>query len=374
MSKGKIYVALTFFLIHFVFISSLTKANETPVLDSIGAKTAYEFHTLIFGIHATDSDGDSIILDADSMPSNSTFIDSGNGSGSFRFVPDYTQAGIYYVTFIASDTAGAQDSEVVQITVIDVDYSTIFVSDTITYQGHVQMQIPVYIDNPDQYIEGFTLYFTIVPNDRAYFTTDHFEVFIDTVCSGLGRPCHPDSIIRVDTTISRIMKIDKNGTLTSDFSILAAHGDIGDTTSPYCVNMSVLGLAPNGDPLGPGFGLLFKLYLDVLCLSDTLLPDTLVFVNVSGTLAQGDTLIKAKRFLSGRPFIFGGVKYGDVNNDNNVSVADVVYLINYLFKGGPSPDPQIEGDANGDGQVSIADVVYLIGYLFKGGSPPHCKL
>jgi hypothetical protein len=125
--------------------------------------------------------------------------------------------------------------------------------------------------------------------------------------------------------------------------------------------------------LGPGFGLLFKLYLDVLCLSDTLLPDTLVFVNVSGTLAQGDTLIKAKRFLPGRPFIFGGVKYGDANNDNNISVADVVYLISYLFKGGQPPNPQIEGDANGDGQVSVADVVYLIGYLFKGGAPPHCK-
>ncbi len=373
MSKGKIYLTVTFFLINLVFVSSLTKANQPPVLDTIGAKTAYEFHTLIFGVHATDADGDSIILETDNMPSNSTFIDSGNGSGSFRFVPDYTQAGVYYVTFIARDTVGAEDSEVVQITVIDVDYSTIFVGDTITYQGHMRMQISVYIDNPDQYIEGFTLDFTLVPNDRAYFSTDHFEVFIDTVCSGLGRPCHPDSIIRVDTTISRVMKIDSNGTLTGDFSILEAHGDAGDTTSPYCLNVSVLGLAPNGEPLGPGFGLLFKLYLDVLCLSDSLLPDTLVFVNVNGTLAQGDTLIKAKRFLPGRPFIFGGVKYGDANSDGNVSVADVVYLISYLFKGGQPPNPQIEGDANGDGQVSVADVVYLISYLFKGGAPPHCK-
>lgn len=372
MSKEKTWIALTFLLVNVIFISSLTKANVPPVLDSIGSKAVYEFHPLIFRVHSTDADGDPIVLETANMPSNSIFYDSGNGSGSFRFTPRYTQAGIYYVTFIARDTAGAADSEVVQITVIDQNYTTIFVGDTITYQGRIQTQVPVYIDNVDQYIEGFQLFFTIVPNDRAYFTTDHFEVFIDTVCSGLGRPCHADSIIRIDTTISRVMKIDRSGSLTSGFSLFKAHGDVGDTTNPYCINMSVLGLAPDGQPLGPGFGLLFRLYLDVLCLSDTLLPDTLVFVNVSGALAQGDTLIKAKMFLPGRPFIFGGVKYGDANNDNNISVSDVVYLISYLFKGGAPPNPKIEGDANGDGQVSVSDVVYLISYLFKGGAPPHC--
>jgi len=253
------------------------------------------------------------------------------------------------------------------------DTTTILVSDTITYQGHIQTQVSVYIDNIDQNIEGFTLLFVIVPNDRAYFTTDHFEVFIDTICSGQGRPCHPDSIIRIDTTISRIVKIDASGSLTSNFSILKAHGEAGDTSSPYCINLTVLGLAPNGEPLGPGFGLLFKLYLDVLCLSDTLpLPDTLVYVNVYGTLAQGDTLIDEKRFLPGRLIILGGVKYGDASGDNSISVSDVIYIIGYLFKGGDPPDPWIEGDANGDGQISVADVIYLINYLFKGGPPPHC--
>jgi hypothetical protein len=54
-------------------------------------------------------------------------------------------------------------------------------------------------------------------------------------------------------------------------------------------------------------------------------------------------------------------------------VGDVVYLINYLFKGGSPPNPLIKGDANGDGKVSIADAVHLINYLFKGGPPPHCQ-
>jgi hypothetical protein len=50
----------------------------------------------------------------------------------------------------------------------------------------------------------------------------------------------------------------------------------------------------------------------------------------------------------------------------------VVYLVSYLFKGGPPPNPLIKGDANGSGKVTVADVVYLISYLFKGGPTPHC--
>lgn len=64
-------------------------------------------------------------------------------------------------------------------------------------------------------------------------------------------------------------------------------------------------------------------------------------------------------------------KAGDANGDNGVTVSDVVYLINYLFKGGAAPDPLEAGDVNCDGTVSVSDVVYLINYLFKGGPPPR---
>jgi len=64
---------------------------------------------------------------------------------------------------------------------------------------------------------------------------------------------------------------------------------------------------------------------------------------------------------------------GDPNSDGSKSVSDVVFLINYLFKGGPEPLPDpVVGDVNEDGDVTVADVVYLINYLFKGGPPPTC--
>lgn len=61
---------------------------------------------------------------------------------------------------------------------------------------------------------------------------------------------------------------------------------------------------------------------------------------------------------------------GDANQDKKVTIADIVYLVSYLFKFGPSPNPIQSGDANCDGKVTIADVVYLVSYLFKHGTVP----
>jgi hypothetical protein len=61
---------------------------------------------------------------------------------------------------------------------------------------------------------------------------------------------------------------------------------------------------------------------------------------------------------------------GDCNSDGNVDVGDVVYLINYLYRSGPVPNPLLSGDANKDGGVDVGDVVYLINYLFRNGPSP----
>jgi hypothetical protein len=61
---------------------------------------------------------------------------------------------------------------------------------------------------------------------------------------------------------------------------------------------------------------------------------------------------------------------GDANGDGVIDIVDVVYLINYLFLGGPPPDPMAAGDATCDGVVDAADVVHLLNYLFVNGPPP----
>ncbi len=65
-------------------------------------------------------------------------------------------------------------------------------------------------------------------------------------------------------------------------------------------------------------------------------------------------------------------KPGDANNDGTVNVGDAVYIIGYIFRGGPVPPCTEEGDANGDGKINIGDAVYIVSYVFRGGLPPLC--
>jgi hypothetical protein len=62
---------------------------------------------------------------------------------------------------------------------------------------------------------------------------------------------------------------------------------------------------------------------------------------------------------------------GDVNSNGVVNIEDVVYLLNYVFIGGPPPSPLKSGDVNRDCVVDIEDVVYLINYFFINGPPPQ---
>ena len=63
---------------------------------------------------------------------------------------------------------------------------------------------------------------------------------------------------------------------------------------------------------------------------------------------------------------------GDVTDDGGVNISDVVYLVAYLYQGGPPPDIMETGDANNDCAVNTADITYLCNYLFAGGSLPEC--
>ncbi|MCH7946408.1 MAG: hypothetical protein IIC66_01275, partial [candidate division Zixibacteria bacterium] len=92
--------------------------NQPPVLAAIGSKSVIEGNILNFGTSATDADGTTPVLSTSALPAGATFIDNGNGSGSFSWTPDFTQAGGYSITFYATD-GFLTDSEVVIITVIE---------------------------------------------------------------------------------------------------------------------------------------------------------------------------------------------------------------------------------------------------------------
>ncbi|MFZ1683292.1 MAG: Ig-like domain-containing protein [Candidatus Zixiibacteriota bacterium] len=95
---------------------TVTNVNQAPVLAAIGAKSVNEGAVLNFNISATDPDGTTPTFTTSALPTNASFIDNGNGTGTFNFAPDFTQAGSYSVTFRSTDGTDI-DSEVVSITV-----------------------------------------------------------------------------------------------------------------------------------------------------------------------------------------------------------------------------------------------------------------
>jgi hypothetical protein len=78
----------------------------------------YEGALLNFEVSAIDPDGTIPFLSAENLPPNAIFEDSGFGEVIFYFWPDFDQAGLYDVTFIATDGV-LSDTAYVTINVLD---------------------------------------------------------------------------------------------------------------------------------------------------------------------------------------------------------------------------------------------------------------
>lgn len=62
---------------------------------------------------------------------------------------------------------------------------------------------------------------------------------------------------------------------------------------------------------------------------------------------------------------------GDVNINGTITSADIIALVNYVFKGGDAPLPcEAAGDVNCTESVTSADIIYLVVHVFKGGPVP----
>jgi len=60
---------------------------------------------------------------------------------------------------------------------------------------------------------------------------------------------------------------------------------------------------------------------------------------------------------------------GDVDGSGMVTSADIIYLVNAVFKSGPPPVGAL-GDINCNLAINSGDIILLVNYVFKGGPPP----
>ena len=102
--------------------------------------------------------------------------------------------------------------------------------------------------------------------------------------------------------------------------------------------------------VGPDTGVTYNVYVNTLATGD---------LNEDNDTVSKQVMSMAEQFIC-----------GDANGDQSVNVGDAVYVINYVFKSGPAPEPLASGETNCDGSVNVGDAVYLINYVFKSGHAP----
>jgi hypothetical protein len=62
---------------------------------------------------------------------------------------------------------------------------------------------------------------------------------------------------------------------------------------------------------------------------------------------------------------------GDVNMSGDITSADIVAMVNFVFKGAAPPQPcEAAGDVNCSAACTSSDIIYLVNFVFKGGPGP----
>jgi hypothetical protein len=109
----------------------------------------------------------------------------------------------------------------------------------------------------------------------------------------------------------------------------------------------------------------------------------LVFLITGTVFSEGDQLIGSATVngsaevaaLEGEKNMTASSKEdicGDANGNGTVNIADASYLVNYLFLGGPPPEPMWTGDVDCDYMVGIPDLVRYIDVILDGNGDFEC--
>jgi hypothetical protein len=263
-----------------------------------------------------------------------------------------------------------------------VDYNT-------AYPGRF-VEIAVLMKNPVP-ICGFDIQFTLGGWDLADFRVD--STYADSESVPIDTCPSPDIVCTVDTCSCgegepdtcacmtwdhftvRDCFLDTVGSLINNWGRISSHCCTPDTNRP-CECVTVLGLSAllncdNAIPPRANYDTLFRLGVDLSCLCDVDTGRKVYFLVSSGFTHFSDDQghkVPFKYYMG--ELLAWWSEPGDANGDGLVSAADLVFLLNYLFQGGPEPCIWEAADPDSSGEVNAADIVWLLNYLFLHGPAP----
>jgi hypothetical protein len=235
---------------------------------------------------------------------------------------------------------------------------------TTGYPGHFA-EIEMWMANLAQ-VCGFNFLIKLRDLDSTYSDSANFHtvnISQDSILIGSDWVDYPVRECFIDTT----------GSLISNFNSLFSRGQPADTTLPDSKYLWVKGWAPpdNCIPVSPSYRVLFKLGVDLSCICDSDTMRWVLFDIPFGYLVdhRGNS-VPFRYYPQGKLFAWVSVP-GDANNDSTVNMADITFLVNYLFGGGDPPCIWEAADPDSSCDVNIGDIIYLVNYLF--GQGPRLK-
>jgi hypothetical protein len=305
------------------------------------------------------------------------------------FVAALVSAAVATESHVMSTATGADASSALQI-ILQLDDATVPVSDAGTW-------LPIYLTNTLQGVGGFEISLLL---DRP----DLFRFQNDTVIETTIACLNPPGCTLFDTTIDTFanVPIDTAGGAVHGWEFVE-----GRALSAFSLKLAGLADAPGGIAVSPiptgGPRLLMRVFMERIAgdsLLDTLEDRTAgIIINgpaTSFSTATGQTIGRLDSLVCNNPptctdttrvyytdtsafiYVNGSRTFGpsctkgDVNNDTRLTAADIIYLVNYVFKGGAAPlCSPTNGDVNCTGTTNSADIIYMVNHVFKGGAAPQ---
>jgi hypothetical protein len=350
-----------------VYVTGHTNSPDFPILNSYDtAVTSYEVYVTKF-----NSSGTALIYS--SIVSGTTYrdipLDIVVDNLGCAYIAGTTESSDYpTVNAVQTDQAG-WDGFITKFTAAgsDLVYSTYLGGN-----GYDELAGITLHQNSEAYVTGYTAstdfptfneYQSDLPGEDAVVA--RFEAIGQLVyCTYLGGN---DSDRGVGVAVDSVGNAFVTGwTQSADFPVLDPFDPENDDVAIFVTKFTAAGSSLHWSTFaGDGNGYDIRL-------------DRFGYANVSG--ASSDLGIELPGAYDSTPngqadAIFlkieeDGYIVGDADGSGTVDIDDVVFLIAYIFSGGPEPVPYEAGDADCSGTIDIDDVVYLIAYIFSGGPEP----